>query len=239
MLCIHKKYYYHVTVLFFYVYVYTHNNNNFVLTILPKLKYTIMTQINNSAIIVLFISTFLSPSALSAQTALSAHAGNDFHVCFGAYSELNASAEGGTPPYKFQWTTNEDIVSPDEASTVVTPSFSRSYSVVVTDANGKTATDFVKADVIDRPMLNPMGTLTVEAGQIITLEPNVIGNPADYTYSWRPTTGLDNPNSKNPTAKATNITYTVLVKGKKGCTATEQVTITVETENTTNTKKSR
>jgi hypothetical protein len=191
------------------------------------------------AIVALSAFTPLFLSSLNAQTALSAHAGNDFQVCFGAYSELNASAEGGTPPYKFQWTTNEDIVSPDEASSVVTPSFSRSYSIVVTDANGKTATDFVKVDVIERPILNSMGTLTAEAGQSITLEPNIVGNPSDYTYSWRPATGLDNPTSKNPVAKATNITYTVLVKGKKGCTATEQVTITVETDNTTNTRKSR
>jgi hypothetical protein len=198
-----------------------------------------MTIMYKYAIAALSAFTPLFLSSLNAQTALSAHAGSDFHVCFGAYSELNASAEGGTPPYKFQWTTNEDIVSPDEASTVVTPSFSRSYSVVVTDANGKTATDFVKAEVIDRPILNQMGTLTAEVGQSITLEPNIVGNAADYTYSWRPTTGLDNPTSKNPVAKATNITYTVLVKGKKGCTSTEQVTINVETENMSNTRKSR
>ncbi len=176
-----------------------------------------------------FSSLFLS--SLHAQTALSAHAGSDIQVCFGAYSELNASAEGGTPPYKFQWTVNEDIVSPEEASSVVTPSFSRSYSVVVTDATGKTATDYLKVDVIERPILNPMGTLMAEVGQSITLEPNIVGNSEGYTYSWRPSTGLDNPTSKNPTAKANNITYTLLVKGKKGCTATEQVTINVETEN--------
>jgi hypothetical protein len=191
------------------------------------------------AIVALSAFTPLFLSSLQAQTALSAHAGSDIQVCFGAYSELNASAEGGTPPYKFQWTTNEDIVSPDEASTVVTPSFSRSYSIVVTDATGKTATDYVKAEVIERPILNPMGTLMAEAGQRITLEPNIVGNAADYTYSWRPTTGLDNPTSKNPVAQATNITYTVLVKGKKGCTATEQVTINVEIEDTTRSKKSR
>jgi hypothetical protein len=160
------------------------------------------------AIVALSAFTPLFLSSLNAQTALTAHAGSDFHVCFGAYSELNASAEGGTPPYKFQWATNEDIVSPDEASSVVTPSFSKSYSVVVTDANGKTATDFVKVDVIERPILNPMGTLTAEAGQSITLEPNIVGNPSDYTYSWRPAAGLDNSTSKNPVAKATNITYT-------------------------------
>ena len=199
-----------------------------------------MTLMCKCAIKALSIFTFM-PLLLSstlAQTTLSAHAGSDIQVCFGAYSELNASAEGGTPPYKFQWANNEDIVSPDEASTVVTPSFSRSYSVIVIDATGKMATDYLKVEVIERPILNPMGTLMAEAGQSITLEPNIVGNTTGYSYSWRPATGLDNPTSKNPVAKATNITYTVLVKGKKGCTSTEQVTINVETENST-TKKSR
>ncbi len=47
-------------------------------------------------------------------------------------------------------------------------------------------------------------------------------------YSWSPATGLSNPNSANPIAQPTaNTTYTLTVTNSSGCTATDQVVITV------------
>lgn len=56
-----------------------------------------------------------------------------------------------------------------------------------------------------------------------------------YTYSWNPTTGLNNPNVANPLARLYNRaagpvirTYTVTATGPAGCTATSTVAITVK-----------
>ena len=52
----------------------------------------------------------------------------------------------------------------------------------------------------------------------------------DYTYSWSPTSGVDNPDSPNPTVSPTETTvYTVTVTDiANNCITTDQVTVTVE-----------
>ena len=54
------------------------------------------------------------------------------------------------------------------------------------------------------------------------------GGEAPYSYRWTPTTGLDDPNIKTPTAKpSATTTYTVTVTDANGCTATATVTVNV------------
>lgn len=54
------------------------------------------------------------------------------------------------------------------------------------------------------------------------------GGGGPYTYSWTPTTGLNNPAIKMPIASpVTTTTYTVQVVGSDGCPATDEVTVTV------------
>jgi hypothetical protein len=57
------------------------------------------------------------------------------------------------------------------------------------------------------------------------------GNGGPYTFSWTPTTGLDNPTAPNPIASpATTTTYTVTVtETSTGRAATDEVTITART----------
>lgn len=53
-------------------------------------------------------------------------------------------------------------------------------------------------------------------------------NVAGYTYSWSPSAGLSNDAISNPTANPTSTTtYTVTKTNAGGCTATAQVTVTV------------
>lgn len=50
----------------------------------------------------------------------------------------------------------------------------------------------------------------------------------DYTYNWSPAAGLNYTNVKSPIAKpAVTTTYTVTITDRNGCTASDQVTITV------------
>ena len=50
------------------------------------------------------------------------------------------------------------------------------------------------------------------------------------TYSWSPTTGLNNPNIANPIANpSATTTYTLTATNSSGCTATDQVVVSVNT----------
>jgi hypothetical protein len=55
------------------------------------------------------------------------------------------------------------------------------------------------------------------------------GSASNYTYSWFPTTGLDDPNSANPQASPSSFTsYTVTVStGDENCVATASVDVSV------------
>ncbi|MCB9020333.1 MAG: T9SS type A sorting domain-containing protein, partial [Chitinophagales bacterium] len=68
-------------------------------------------------------------------------------------------------------------------------------------------------------------TLVCEAGcaQLCVTNPQTTG-----TYSWSPTTGLNNPNISNPTACiSTTTTYTVTYTNANGCVSTDQVTVSM------------
>ena len=81
--------------------------------------------------------------------------------------------------------------------------------------------------------------LTAEAGANKTIAPSgsttldgaASGGLAPYTYSWSPTTGLNNPNIAQPTASpATTTTYTLTVHDSLLQIATDTVTVTVATD---------
>jgi len=58
--------------------------------------------------------------------------------------------------------------------------------------------------------------------------PTASGGTPLYTYSWTPTTGLNDASIANPTASpAVTTPYTVTVTDSKGCTDSDDVTVTV------------
>ena len=60
--------------------------------------------------------------------------------------------------------------------------------------------------------------------------PTATGGGGSYTYSWSPTTGLNESTVSNPTFNATSVgdqTYTVTVTDRNGCSANANVKVTV------------
>jgi hypothetical protein len=65
-------------------------------------------------------------------------------------------------------------------------------------------------------------------GDSYALNGSASGGNGGYSYSWLPTTGLDDPSIANPTASPTSTTlYTLTVTDALSCTAQAQVTVTV------------
>lgn len=175
------------------------------------------------------------------QSLLIADAGPDKAICFGASVTLGGTptAIAGIPPFKYTWTSSSSPtipIAPDTPNPTITPSATETYTVTIEDAMGHIATDNVTITV-SRYLNVDIGPATMA---LCYNNPHTIGNFATggippYTYSWSPATWLSATNIAQPTTTPTGpITYTVTVTDAAGCTATDNVSITVNPSPTAN-----
>ena len=133
---------------------------------------------------------------------------NSTTICTGQSATLTASG-GGT----YQWSNGAtgNIIT-------VTPATSTTYTVTVTDTNGCTATDAITVTVNALPTANAGADQSICTGQSATLTAT-----GGYTYQWN-----NGANTATTTISPTaTTTYTVTVTDANGCTATDNVTVTV------------
>lgn len=115
--------------------------------------------------------------------------------------DLTATPENGTAPYTYAWSTSYEgatVISPNASTTEATPNYgdrwSRpvyvtqniTYTVVVTDANGCTATDTVKVTVNALPNVGNVPSrvaVCYDAAVVIELEDDI--NDESYNYTWK------------------------------------------------------
>jgi PKD repeat protein len=152
-------------------------------------------------------------------------------TCPSSVAHLNATATGGEGAYTYLWDNAATLDDASKANPTAKPASTTTYTVTVTDANGCTdqasitvnvATDLAVTATADDMLI---GTCP---SSVSHLDATATGGEAAYTYKWTPTTGLDDSNSKTPTAKpAATTTYTVTVTDANGCTATSNVTVVV------------
>jgi len=147
--------------------------------------------------------------------------GPDQVICAGQSATLQATAGNGTPPYAFLWTPGPSANNPY----TVTPTVTTTYTVVVTDANGCTEFDHTTIIVKPLPTANAGADEILCPGQSALLTASGSGGTLPYSYTWNPGGILINPYIAIPSATTT---YTVQVTDANGCTATDQVMVTVE-----------
>jgi gliding motility-associated-like protein len=147
-----------------------------------------------------------------------AEAGTDATVCIGESTQLNAS--GGTT---YAWSPAGSLNNPNIPDPIATPNGTTVYTVTVTDNNGCENTDSVTVNVNQLPSITITPDSDVCIGNSIQL--NAGGGT---TYTWTPSSTLDNPNISNPIATpSVNTTYTVVVTDGNTCVDSSSVTITV------------
>jgi protocatechuate 3,4-dioxygenase beta subunit len=136
----------------------------------------------------------------------------------------------GTAGNTYSWSPSTGLSSSTVAQPTATPSATTSYTVTVTNTTSLcTATDVVTVTVDNTPPTADAGIdmnldCTTTSAQIGTAA--VAGN----TYSWSPSSGLSATNIAQPMASSTSTTtYTVTVTAANGCTATDVVTVNVNT----------
>ena len=158
--------------------------------------------------------------------------------------ELTAAPFNGTAPYNYVWTyPGYGVVGTTQTLTGMQPSTHSSYSVLVTDANGCTATDsaFISEpnplDVFVTPNTLPAYCVGLDYGlntgfatvQTIGGNPDVNGN---YNYVWAAEPTLSFPgvwdNFLDDQSSISGVNpgyYSVVSTDYKGCVDTVQVTI--------------
>jgi gliding motility-associated-like protein len=127
---------------------------------------------------------------------------------------------GGTPPYSYSWNTTP-VQTTQTASNIV----AGSYNIVITDANGCTAT--LTALVPNTPGINSNATITNVScfgGNDGSAKATGSDGVAPYSYVWSNNQNTDI--AKNLVAG----TYTVIVTDARGCPAITIVTITQPTK---------
>ena len=154
--------------------------------------------------------TTCTPSAVSVSvTATNA-------ICGNSNGTATATANG-TPPYTYFWSPGGQTTS---SISNLSPG---TYTVTVTDGTGcSTVTSVVVGGSTALPITIGPNT-TICAGGSVNL--NASGAS---TYTWSPTSTLNNSSISNPTATpTTNTTYTVSGTDSNGCTGTATVSITL------------
>lgn len=146
----------------------------------------------------------------------------DTSVCAGSPVVLTAVATGGSNGnYSFEW----DNGLGNGASHTITPNANITYTVVLTDGNGCTAPDQVSINVFPNPEVTANPDTSICIGESVTLSAIASGGTgSSYNYSWDNGLGIGQTHTVSP--NQTTI-YTVTATDENGCTATDQVTITV------------
>ncbi|GAB4131399.1 MAG: hypothetical protein Fur0041_01720 [Bacteroidia bacterium] len=135
-----------------------------------------------------------------------------------------ATVTGGVAPYTYQW------LPGNQTTSSVTGLPAGTYSVIVTDAAGCMQT--ASGTITTAP--NNVQVVTNQYMYALcgdTVQLSATCNYPNATYSWSPSTWLNNPNIQNPVATpAGNITYTVTATHQCG-TATDSVFVELDTLN--------
>lgn len=152
---------------------------------------------------------------------LTADAGTDQVICSGFSVPIGGSptATGGTAPYTYNWAPAGGLNSPTIPNPTASPFITTVYTTTVTDALSNTATDQVVISVNPPPFANASNDQAICFGSCATITAT-----GGTTYTWCCGIG---PSPSVIVCPATTTTYFVTVSDPNGCTASDNVTITV------------
>ena len=164
-------------------------------------------------------------------------AGVDKSICNGFNTVIggNPTASGGTSPYTYLWNPSTGLNSTTIANPTANPTATTTYTVTVTDANGCIGTGNIIITINPNPVADAGIDKSICNGFSTTIggSPTASGGTSPYTYLWSPSTGLSSTTIANPTANPTiATTYTVIITDVNGCTDTDNVIVSVNSNST-------
>jgi len=182
----------------------------------------------NAGVYTVMVTSADGCTSLPAQTTVQvvprvkAVVGNNPTICASESTRLLAS--GGV---YYKWTPSTGLDHDDIANPVANPSQTTTYSVKVSNDGCYDDTKSVIVTVNQNPVANAGGDKVIFEGQSVQLNGSTGGDNI-ISYSWTPTTGLDNPNAITPNASPKDdITYTLNVVSQTCGSATSSVFVRV------------
>jgi hypothetical protein len=173
------------------------------------------------------VSTSVAAEVLVGANTAPVVTGGIFNTCAGTAVTISATASGGTTPYTYAW---DNGITGITNTAVVTPAANSVYTLTVTDANGcqQVGQAIVNAYQADAGL----SAISSCAGSPVRIGTAPPAGLAGVTYSWTPTTGLDNPAIAQPLATPASTTVytvqmTVPVSGGGTCTTSDNITVNV------------
>ncbi|UKN03391.1 gliding motility-associated C-terminal domain-containing protein [Paracrocinitomix mangrovi] len=140
------------------------------------------------------------------------------NACYPDLGSATVVATGGVGGFSYNW-------SPVSSTTATATGIdSAMATVIVTDANGCTATDSIFVNVWDAPIIEISNDTTIHYGD----EAQLIAS-GGVSYSWTPDEDLSCSDCPNPIANPIQDTYyCVTAQDANGCVSTECMTMFVE-----------
>jgi gliding motility-associated-like protein len=147
-------------------------------------------------------------------------AGPDTGLCQGSNIQLNATGSGS-----FNWSPATGLNNPDIANPTAQPSVTTTYTVTLT-ANGCVSTDQLTITLLGLPNADAGDDRYLCPGFDVQLQGSGGG-----AASWSPAATLSDPSILAPLASPTSTTtYTLTITDGNGCSATDDVTVQVNTD---------
>ncbi len=127
----------------------------------------------------------------------------------------------------YSWSPASAFNNPTISNPIVTPTASTTYTLSATDTLGcQSFTQTVPVTVFQYPTVNAGADVTISAGSSTQLSPTASADVVNYR--WTPPLQLSCSYCESPTATPkTTTTYTVTASNVIGCSATDEVTITI------------
>lgn len=137
-------------------------------------------------------------------------------ACGLATGTVTAVVSGGSAPFTYIWSNGATA-----GNLINVPA--GTYTLVVTDGQGCSATATATLNNISGPGLNVSGAQIICQGTSVPLQANATGGTAPYTYQW--SNGATTAGQSVAPMQST--TYTVVVRDINGCTASSQAAVGV------------
>ncbi|MCY7353426.1 MAG: hypothetical protein LH606_22670, partial [Cytophagaceae bacterium] len=171
--------------------------------------------------------------AVSVSSPTVSISGNNAY-CQGSSTNLTATPVSGTGPYSFQWKLGANNVGVSTTNPVLVANQPGSYTVVVTDARGCTATSNALS-ITENPAptanAGPGGSRTGTETYSLSGIATASGGTGPYTYSWSTNPGVTispNASSAQPVIGpfTQNTSIALSLTDSKGCTASNVANVT-------------